>query len=237
MTKQERIERMKADFERMTVMERSIYKDGNRNGSVKYIAGIDEVGRGPLAGPVVAAAVILPEDFEVLGVNDSKKLSEKRREELYEIIMRKAVSVGIGLRDNWVIDEINILEATKEAMLQAVNELEIKPEHLLIDALNLDKPEIPQTAVIKGDASSISIAAASIIAKVTRDRMMIEYSKQYPDYAFERNKGYGTAAHYEGLDRAGISDIHRRSFLVKYMERIGNRHYFKSKNSDKSSYL
>ncbi len=221
MTKKERIEKMKADFERMTITERSLYEGGNSSGAVEYIAGIDEVGRGPLAGPVVAAAVILPKDFDVLGVNDSKKLSEKRRDELYEAIMDKAVSVGIGLRDNYEIDKINILEATKEAMLQAVDELEVKPDHLLIDALKLDDSDIPQTAIIKGDENSISIAAASIIAKVTRDRMMTEYSRKYPDYAFEKNKGYGTKAHYEGLDRVGISDIHRRSFLVNYMNQRG----------------
>lgn len=240
MTKQERLKKMKADLVRMTKIERELYKNGmpsspypplgsgdsshgNRPGQdgasgspVRYIAGVDEVGRGPLAGPVVAAAVILPPDFDLLGVNDSKKLSEKRRGELFDQIMDRAVAVSIGLRDQQVIDDINILNATKEAMTDAIRGLDPQPDIVLIDALELDGLEIPQRGIVKGDAKSVSIAAASIIAKVTRDRMMVDYAGQYPGYAFEKNKGYGTKAHYEGLDRLGACPIHRRSFLVKY---------------------
>lgn len=212
---------------------------------IKYIAGVDEVGRGPLAGPVVAAAVVLPQDFAVIGVDDSKKLSEKKREELFALIQENALAIGIGMRDNIRIDEINILEATKEAMADAITEAQrtlaenvqhtlgsrlagSPPEsqsafaetlppaqigHVLFDAMKIDSVHIKQTSLIKGDSKSVSIAAASIIAKVTRDRMMAEYAKQYPDYAFESNKGYGTKAHYEGISRAGICPIHRRTFL------------------------
>lgn len=203
---------------------------------IKYIAGVDEVGRGPLAGPVVAAAVVLPQDFAVIGVDDSKKLSEKKREELFALIQENALAIGIGMRDNIRIDEINILEATKEAMADAIAEAqralavraaesegnapaaeaqhtEAKIGHVLFDAMKIDSVHIEQTSLIKGDSKSVSIAAASIIAKVTRDRMMIEYARQYPDYAFESNKGYGTKAHYEGISRAGICPIHRRTFL------------------------
>jgi ribonuclease HII len=186
-----------------------------------YIAGTDEVGRGPLAGPVVAAAVVLPEDFSVLGVDDSKKLSEKKREELYDQILDKALAYGFGQRDNNVIDEINILEATKLSMLDAIAEadkmlLDNTGEiigHVLIDALKLDALEKPQTAIIKGDSKCVSIAAASIIAKVRRDRMMRDYSQEYPGYDFEKNKGYGTRSHYEGISRLGITPIHRKTFL------------------------
>ena len=209
---------MKEDLQRMMAEERRLYAEGNHAGPVKYIAGVDEVGRGPLAGPVVTAAVILPEDFSILGVNDSKKLSEKRRDELFDQIKEAAVCWSIGIRDNHDIDRINILEATKEAMCDAVRGLEIRPDHLLIDALTLKDIDIPQTGIVKGDANSVSIAAASILAKVTRDRMMVEYHETYPDYAFDKNKGYGTKAHYEGLDRVGASPIHRMSFLVKYFE-------------------
>jgi ribonuclease HII len=212
MTKEERIKKQKDDLVRMMAYERELYKNGN----VKYIAGVDEVGRGPLAGPVVTAAVILPPDFNILGVNDSKKLSEKRREALYDEIINAASAWSIGIRSNEVIDKINILNATKEAMLSAVESLDIKPDHILVDALTIPGTDIPQTGIIKGDENSVSIAAASILAKVTRDRMMVEYHKIYPDYAFDKNKGYGTKAHYEGLDRAGACEIHRQSFLVKY---------------------
>lgn len=218
MTKQERLEKMKEDLHRMMAEERRLYTEGNESGPVKYIAGVDEVGRGPLAGPVVTAAVILPEDFSILGVNDSKKLSEKRRDELFDQIKEAAVAYSIGIRDNHDIDRINILEATKEAMTEAVRGLAVRPDHLLIDALTLKDVDIPQTGIVKGDANSVSIAAASILAKVTRDRMMVDYHETYPDYAFDKNKGYGTKAHYEGLDKAGASPIHRMSFLVKYFE-------------------
>ena len=208
MTKAERIEKEKRMLQEMQVYEGALREQG-----VRYIAGIDEVGRGPLAGPVVAAAVILPEDFDVLGVNDSKKLSEKRREELFIRIKEKAVAWAIGMADNQTIDEVNILQATKRAMIEAVENLSVKPEHLLIDAVKLEDLEIPQTSIIKGDEKSLSVAAASILAKVTRDHMMVEYAKEFPGYAFEKNKGYGTKAHYEGIEAHGICPIHRRTFL------------------------
>ena len=216
MTKEERIKKQEADLVRMMEHERGLYENGNERGRVRYIAGVDEVGRGPLAGPVVAAAVILPRDLTILGINDSKKLSEKRREDLFEVIKDAALSWSIGIRDHEVIDRINILEATREAMADAVGGLDIKPDHVLVDALTIPGVDIPQTGIIKGDASSISIAAASILAKVTRDRMMVKYHETWPDYAFDRNKGYGTKAHYAGLDKAGESPVHRKTFLVKY---------------------
>ncbi len=208
MTKEERLEKQKAKLLEMKSFEREFWSKG-----IKYIAGVDEVGRGPLAGPVVTAAVILPEDFDVLGVDDSKKLSAKKRDELYDLIMEHAIAVSIGRREPSVIDEINILNATKEAMVDAVMGLSVKAEHVLIDAVKLDALRIPQTSIIKGDAKSVSIAAASIIAKVTRDREMVEMDAIYPGYAFASNKGYGTKAHYEGLAKLGPCPIHRRSFL------------------------
>lgn len=216
MTKQERMEKMKEDLVRMTSYERELYSEGNSVGKVDYIAGVDEAGRGPLAGPVVAAAVILPQDFSLLGVNDSKKLSEKRRNELFDQIKETAVAWSVGMVDHERIDRINILNAAKEAMRDAVSGLSVKPDHVLIDALILEGLDIPQTGIVKGDAKSVSVAAASIIAKVTRDRLMIEYAGQYPDYGFEKNKGYGTKEHYAGLDRVGACPIHRQTFLVKY---------------------
>ncbi len=189
-----------------------------------FIAGVDEVGRGPLAGPVVAAAVILPRDFDIVGIDDSKKLTEKKREALYPVILDKAVAYGIGMADHERIDRINILQATKEAMVQAVKAaahmLERKQgrqiDHILFDAMTIDEILTPQTAVIKGDSKSLSIAAASIVAKVTRDHMMVEYAQRWPGYAFEKNKGYGTKAHYEGLSQLGPSPIHRRTFLKNW---------------------
>lgn len=181
------------------------------NNKINFIAGIDEVGRGPLVGPVVTAAVILPKDFYDERINDSKKLTEKKRELLYDVIMENALSVGIGMSSPEVIDEINILNATKKAMVEAVNNLSIKPEHLLIDAVKLDI-DIPQTSIIKGDAKSQSIASASIIAKVTRDRMMVELDKKYPMYDFKHNKGYGTKKHIEALYKYGPLKEHRKSF-------------------------
>ncbi|MCR4929952.1 MAG: ribonuclease HII [Lachnospiraceae bacterium] len=182
-----------------------------------YVCGIDEVGRGPFAGPVVACAVILPKDCSILYINDSKKLSEKRREELYEIITKEAVSFGIGIRDNKRIDEINILEATYEAMRDAIFSLKVKPDVLLNDAVTIPGVDIKQVPIIKGDAKSISIGAASIVAKVTRDRMMVEYDEIFPGYDFAKNKGYGTAAHIEGLKKLGPCDIHRFSFIHNYI--------------------
>lgn len=182
-----------------------------RQKGYQAIAGIDEVGRGPLAGPVVTAAVILPEDVELLGVNDSKQLTHDQREVLYDEIQDKALSIGIGMMDEGVIDQVNIYEATKLAMQQAVDNLSVKPDFLLIDAMQLNN-NLPQAKLIKGDARSVSIAAASIIAKVTRDRMMVDYSKQYPGYGFEHNAGYGTKEHLEGLKKLGITPIHRKTF-------------------------
>lgn len=208
MKKEERQKLLSEKLDTMQQYERSLREKG-----IRLIAGVDEVGRGPLAGPVVAAAVILPADFDVLGVDDSKKLSEKKREELYEKITERAVCWAVGMADNRRIDEINILNATREAMAEAIGALPQTPEHILIDALTLPQVDIPQTGIIKGDAKSLSIAAASIVAKVTRDRMMVEWSNTYPAYAFDRNKGYGTKAHYEGIAAHGICPIHRRTFL------------------------
>ena len=182
-----------------------------------YLCGIDEVGRGPLAGPVVACAVILPKDCDILWLNDSKKLTAKKREELYDVILERAVSVGIGMASPERIDEINILQATYKAMQQAISKLSIKPDLLLNDAVTIPDVEIEQVPIIKGDAKSASIAAASIVAKVTRDRMMKEYDTIYPGYDFAKNKGYGTKAHIEGIKKQGICDIHRRTFVKKYI--------------------
>lgn len=178
-----------------------------------YICGIDEVGRGPLAGPVVAGAVILPRDCDILYINDSKQLSEKKREELYDIIMEKAVACGIGYASPERIDEINILQATYEAMRNAINNLSVTPDLLLNDAVTIPGVNMKQVPIIKGDAKSISIGAASIIAKVTRDRLMVEYDKVFPEYDFAGNKGYGSAAHMAALRKYGPTPIHRRSFI------------------------
>lgn len=186
--------------------EKKLYKQ-----NINLIAGIDEVGRGPLAGPVVAAAVILPKNFYDKRINDSKKISEKKREELYEVIISNAISVGFGVVSNERIDEINIYEATKEAMKQAINNLNIEPEYLLIDAMKLDT-FIPSMSIIKGDASSQSIAAASIVAKVVRDKMMYELDKKYPLYDFKNNKGYGTKKHIDAINKYGVLPEHRKSF-------------------------
>ena len=178
-----------------------------------YICGIDEVGRGPFAGPVVAGAVVLPRDCRILYINDSKQLSEKKREELYEEIMDKAEAAEVGYASPARIDEINILQATYEAMREAVAKLPIKPQILLNDAVTIPGISIPQVPIIKGDAKSISIAAASIVAKVTRDRLMREYDKIMPQYGFASNKGYGSGAHIEALKKYGPTPIHRRSFI------------------------
>lgn len=178
------------------------------------ICGIDEAGRGPLAGPVVAGAVILPEDCEIDGLNDSKKLSEKKREELYDEIREKAVASGVGIVGPGRIDEINILQADYEAMCQAIGTLSVMPQILLNDAVRIPQVLIPQVPIIHGDARSMSIAAASVLAKVTRDRLMLEYDAVYPEYGFAQHKGYGTAAHYEALRKYGPCPIHRRSFLT-----------------------
>lgn len=186
--------------------------------SYGYICGIDEVGRGPLAGPVVAGAVILPKDSQILYLNDSKQLSERKREELYDVIMREAVAVGIGYASHTRIDEINILQATYEAMRQAIGSLGVQPDLLLNDAVTIPGVEIRQVPIIKGDARSVSIAAASIVAKVTRDRLMVEYDKTYPEYHFADNKGYGSAVHIEALKKHGATPIHRKSFIKNFIE-------------------
>ena len=184
----------------------------------EFICGIDEVGRGPLAGPVVAGAVILPKDCDILYINDSKKLSEKKREELYDIIMEKAIACGIGYASPERIDEINILQATYEAMREAINNLSVTPDILLNDAVTIPKVSIKQVPIIKGDAKSISIGAASIIAKVTRDRLMVEYDKIFPEYGFSSNKGYGSEAHISALKKYGKTPIHRLSFIKNFGE-------------------
>lgn len=182
-----------------------------------YICGIDEVGRGPLAGPVVAGAVILPKNCDILYINDSKQLSEKKREELYDIIMERAVAAAVGYSSVERIDEINILQATYEAMRDAISKLPVSPDILLNDAVTIPQVEIPQVPIIKGDAKSISIGAASIIAKVTRDRLMVEYDSIFPEYGFASNKGYGSAAHIEAIKRIGPCSIHRRTFIGNFL--------------------
>ena len=183
----------------------------------EYICGIDEVGRGPFAGPVVACAVILPKDCDILYLNDSKKLSEKKREELFVEIKEKAVSYGIGIVSEKVIDEINILQATYEAMRQAINNLSVKPDILLNDAVTIPLVDIKQVPIIKGDAKSASIAAASIVAKVTRDHMMEDFDLVYPGYEFAKNKGYGTKAHRDALKAIGPCEIHRKTFIKNHI--------------------
>ena len=193
-------------LEKMLAYEKELYTQG-----IDLIAGVDEVGRGPLAGPVVAAAVILPENCKIPGLNDSKKIPKSKHKEIYEAVLQNAIAIGIGVKDNQVIDQVNIYEATKLAMMEAIGQLDPQPQHLLIDAMRLDLP-IPQTSIIKGDANSLSIAAASIVAKVTRDQMMEEFDCEYPGYDFTQNAGYGTANHLAGLDKLGVTPIHRRSF-------------------------
>ena len=201
------------DYEKELLRTEGMKEYEKKYGEYSYICGIDEVGRGPLAGPVVAGAVILPRDCDILYLNDSKQLSEKKREELNDIILEKAVATGIGVISPERIDEINILQATYEAMRQAIGNLSVKPDLLLNDAVTIPKVEIPQVPIIKGDAKSISIAAASIIAKVTRDHMMVEYKEIYPGYSFASNKGYGSAQHIAALKELGPTPIHRRTFI------------------------
>lgn len=221
MTKEERLAKEQARAEELKKFELEYINAGHR-----IIAGVDEVGRGPLAGPVVTACVVLKPEYVGLGIDDSKKLSEKKREALYEEIIKNSLCYGFGLCDNTVIDEINILEATKRAMRQAVVSAEEmlkeksgiqKFDLILVDAVTIPGLERKQISLIKGDATSISIAAASILAKVKRDRMMVEYADIYPGYDFDSNKGYGTAKHYEGIDKKGITPIHRRTFLKNRM--------------------
>ena len=201
-------------FIEMHYYERLAYQEG-----ASFIAGVDEVGRGPLAGPVVAAAVILPKNIEDLGFDDSKKLSASKREEIYRLIQEKAIAIGIGIVDADIIDQVNIYQASRLAMQQAVSELKIQPDYLLIDAMKIDV-NTPQIGIIKGDAKSISIAAASIVAKQVRDQMMQEFDELYPGYDFSNNAGYGTPKHLEGLQSKGICPIHRKTFapIKDYLE-------------------
>ena len=189
----------------------------NKYSDLGAVAGIDEAGRGPLAGPVVAAAVILPKDIFLPFLNDSKKVTEKRRDVLFDQIKQEAIAYGIGIASNALIDEINILQATYEAMREAISKLSKTPDILLVDAVHIPDINIKQVGIVKGDAKSVNIAAASILAKVTRDRLMLEYDKIYPEYGFASNKGYGTAKHIEALKAYGACDIHRRSFIRNFV--------------------
>ena len=216
MNKAEREVFLQQKLAEMKRYETALYEKG-----AVFVAGVDEVGRGPLAGPVVAASVVLPQDFDIIGIDDSKKLSAKKRNEMANIICESALAYGIGMCNEKVIDEINILEATKLAMKEAIHEAEkmlgAKMDHILLDAVMLKDLPRPQTPLIHGDCLSVSIAAASILAKVTRDAMMTEYSLIYPYYCFEQNKGYGTKAHYQGIEEHGICQIHRQSLLKKIL--------------------
>ena len=205
--KENEIERL----DNMLVFENEAYKKG-----YEFVCGVDEAGRGPLCGPVVAAAVILPKNAHIEGVNDSKKLSEKKRDKLFDDIMENAVAVGIGMSDVEVIEKINILGATKEAMKEAISNLNIKPDYVLIDGNQDINIDIDRQTVVSGDARSESIAAASIIAKVTRDRMLKQYDEMYPEYGFAKHKGYGTKAHIEAIKEYGLTPIHRPSFCTKF---------------------
>lgn len=207
---EEKLEAEKRRMENMYIYERK-YAD------FQYICGIDEVGRGPLAGPVVAGAVILPKDCDILYLNDSKQLSEKMREKLYDEIMEKAVATGIGLVGPARIDEINILQATYEAMRMAIANLKVRPDLLLNDAVTIPEVDIRQVPIIRGDAKSASIAAASIIAKVTRDRLMVEYEEVLPGYGFASNKGYGSTAHIQAIKEIGATPIHRQTFIKNFL--------------------
>jgi len=189
----------------------------NKYSDLGAVAGIDEAGRGPLAGPVVAAAVILPKDIFLPFLNDSKKVTEKRRDVLFDQIKQEAIAYGIGIASNALIDEINILQATYEAMREAVSKLNKTPDILLVDAVHIPGINIKQVGIVKGDAKSVNIAAASILAKVTRDRLMLEYDKIYPEYGFASNNGYGTAKHIEALKACGACDIHRRTFIGNFV--------------------
>lgn len=204
-------------YEKEVARSEALKKYEKEYAAYGYLCGIDEVGRGPLAGPVVAGAVILPKDCDILYINDSKKLSEKKREELYDIIMDRAVSVGIGCSTPERIDEINILQATYEAMREAIGKLAVTPDVLLNDAVTIPQVEIKQVPIIKGDARSISIGAASIVAKVTRDRLMVQYDEVYPEYGFASNKGYGAQAHIDALKKYGPCPIHRKTFITHFV--------------------
>jgi len=218
----------KLEAEKKRIVKMMEYE--RRYADYEYIAGIDEVGRGPLAGPVVTCAVILPKDCDILYINDSKQLTQKKREELYEEITAKAISYGIGISSPQRIDEINILQANYEAMRQSIKNLSVIPDILLNDAVTIPEVRIPQVPIIKGDTKSISIAAASIVAKVHRDRLMVEYDKQYPGYGFASNKGYGSEEHVQAIKKLGPSPIHRKSFLSNLVNRDGGE-----ENAEKES--
>ena len=206
------------ELERLTILKQIEEEIYNKE-DVKYICGIDEAGRGPLAGPVVVASVIMPKDSMIEGVNDSKKVSEKKREKLYEEITNTAIAWGVGIIDQREIDEINILNATKKGLTISLKELEIKPDLILVDALtNIDTLVIPYRSIIKGDAKSYSIAAASIIAKVTRDRIMRQWDELYPEYGFEKHKGYGTKMHIDAIKEYGPCPLHRKSFIKNFIK-------------------
>ena len=206
------------ELERLTILKQIEEEIYNKE-DVKYICGIDEAGRGPLAGPVVVASVIMPKDSMIEGVNDSKKVSEKKREKLYEEITNTAIAWGVGIIDQREIDEINILNATKKGLTNSLKELEIKPDLILVDALtNIDTLGIPYRSIIKGDAKSYSIAAASIIAKVTRDRIMRQWDELYPEYGFEKHKGYGTKLHIDAIKEYGPCPLHRKSFIKNFIK-------------------
>ncbi len=214
------VEQAKKRTEKLEQEKRRIWELGKFEREYEqfgYVCGIDEVGRGPLAGPVVAGAVILPKNCDILYINDSKKLSAAKREELYDVIMEKAIAVGLGMVGPGRIDEINILQATYEAMREAIRNLQVKPDILLNDAVTIPGVDVRQVPIIKGDAKSISIGAASIIAKVTRDRLMEEYEKMFPEYGFASNKGYGSAEHIKALKEMGPTPIHRRSFIGNFV--------------------
>ena len=206
------------ELERLTILKQIEEEIYNKE-DVKYICGIDEAGRGPLAGPVVVASVIMPKDSMIEGVNDSKKVSEKKREKLYEEITNTAIAWGVGIIDQREIDEINILNATKKGLTNSLKELEIKPDLILVDALtNIDTLGIPYRSIIKGDAKSYSIAAASIIAKVTRDRIMRQWDELYTEYGFEKHKGYGTKMHIDAIKEYGPCPLHRKSFIKNFIK-------------------
>lgn len=206
------------EIERLTNLKKIEEDIYDKRENLKYICGIDEAGRGPLAGPVVVASVIMPRNSMIEGVNDSKKVSEKKREKLYDLILDEAISYGIGIIDQNEIDEINILNATKKGLTKSINELKVKPDLILVDALtHIDTNGIPYESIIKGDAKSYSIAAASIIAKVTRDRIMREWDKIYPQYGFGKHKGYGTSAHISSIKEYGLCPLHRKSFTTHFI--------------------
>lgn len=211
---QKKLDAYNNELQRMKTM----FQYERQHADCEYICGIDEVGRGPLAGPVVAAAVILPKDCDILYLNDSKQLSEKKREELYAEILEKAVAYGVGMADEKRIDAINILNADYEAMRMAIQKLSVQPDLLLNDAVKIPEVSIPQISIIKGDAKSASIAAASIVAKVTRDRLMVSYDELYPGYGFAKNKGYGSKEHIDAIKAKGPCEIHRRSFITHFWQ-------------------